>query len=192
MNLQLGSRWKAVAAAIILSPGIARADVGDVVCVNPPECSLTPPGTSFCAMGVAFDGVSLFVNRCNDSKVYEINPNSGDLIAELDLSLASPDPLLEGPAGMSFDAKRNGLWIGARKPAGLPAFGGCCHLDETSEQCAAENRELPIYFVDLGNGMVERRFSIPRDLPNPASGRPLFPGPNCIVAGVSYVENDAA
>ena len=188
MNQHAVTGWKTAVALVMLS-GIARPDVGDVVCVNPPHCSLSLPGTSFCAIGLAFDGVSLYVNRCGEYKVYRIDPNSGSLLSEFDLSSALPDPVLERPAGMAYDAKRNGLWIGTQKPTGLSAFEGCCEPDETAEQCAAQDRSMPVYFWDFDSGLVERKFSIPLTLTNNATGFPFFRGRTCMMSGMVHIMN---
>jgi len=124
--------WSVALFGLAVSLGVApsRAEVGDEVAVISPQ----PPGSeTFFAFGVAFDGTTLYVNRCGDHKVYRIDPSSGNLLAEFELTDAIP----ERPAGMVYDGKRNGLWIGTHLPKArvrvlayiilvFPALGAIC------------------------------------------------------------------
>lgn len=185
MNKHSDARWNAALVVLVALPGLAWADVGDEVAVITPQ----PPGVqAYCAIGVAFDGVSLYVNRCGDHKVYRINPQTGSLLAAFDLAEAIP----ERPAGMAYDAKRGGLWIGTQKPSGLVAFDGCCEPNETPEECASQNRSMPVYFWSFDSGSVEKKFSVPLGLTNPATGFLFFAGPKCVMSGAAYAENEVA
>jgi len=160
----------------------SKGDVGEMVDVIVPVPSAVE---RVCAIGVAFDGASLLVNRCGDHRIYRIDPATEQSISAFDLTTSVP----ERPAGMVYDAKRHGLWIGTQKPTGLNEFDGCCEDGESREECAAQNRSMPVYFLSLIDGSVQLRFSIPYAQTNPATGRPLFPGSKCVVSGIAYVEN---
>jgi hypothetical protein len=176
-----GTVW--IGLASLFAPvATIMAAVGDEVAFIVPK----PPAIEkFCAFGVAFDGASLYVNRCEDYNMYRIDPVTGSVQATFLLGIEIP----ERPAGMAYDGDRYGLWVGTQKPAGIVMSDGCCEDGETAEECAAQNRSMPIYFLNLNNGSAQMQFSIPRNTTNPATGRPLFPGPKCIASGVAYVGN---
>jgi hypothetical protein len=183
VNRKWRKRFVVTPMALLASVTISRADVGDEVTWFTPE---PPSAQVICAIGLAFDGAHLYVNRCGDHSVYRIDPVTEQSIPVFDLTTSVP----ERPAGMAFDSKRNALWVGTQKPRGLMRFDGCCEIGESQTECTNQNREMPLYLVHLANGLVEPKFSIPRNMTNPTTGRPLFPGPKCVVSGLAYVEND--
>jgi hypothetical protein len=178
-----------VGAAVIVASPRLYADEPRCIDSHAPPCYINPQPSSaqsICAIGLAFDGTSLYVNRCGDQRVYRIDPQTGNLQAQFDLTNTIP----ERPAGLAYDAKRIGLWAGTQKPQDLVSFDGCCEPGETPQQCANQNREMPVYFIHLPSGGVEPKFSISASATNPATLRKLFPGPKCVVSGIAYVEND--
>jgi len=107
----------------------SHAAVGDAVAAITP----TPSGSQrFCAIGLAFDGTDLYVNRCSDPNIYAISAQDGSL--QETRSLIEPDPLnpkiAEWPAAMAFDAKRNGLWFGTQNGSDVSGFGSMPFLVE--------------------------------------------------------------
>jgi hypothetical protein len=75
----------------------------------------------------------------------------------------------ENPNALAFDAKRNGLWIGAQ---------------------TCDGTGMPIYFWDFDDDSVTKMFTIPSALTNPATGQSfLF---YCFTDGLAYNENDSA
>jgi hypothetical protein len=134
------------------------ADVGDVVAVIMPQ-----PGSigNFCSVGLAFDGTQLYFDRCGDPLIYRISPADGS-------NLGSFNPGVAGnPNAMAFDAKRNGLWIGAQ---------------------SCNGQGMPIYFYDFDTASGALQFTIPFGLINPATGQ-TFLG-FCFDDGLAYNEND--
>jgi hypothetical protein len=63
---------------------------------------------TFCSIGLAFDGVFLYYDRCGDPDIYKINPITGALVDTFNTGIA------ERPNAIAFDAIRNGLWIGTQ------------------------------------------------------------------------------
>jgi hypothetical protein len=147
----------ALAFTLLLGPG-SRADVGDVVAViNPNPSSVA----NYCSIGLAFDGTSLYFDRCGDPMIYEISPADGSLISSFDPGIP------EFPNAMAFDAKRNGLWIGC-------------------QACNATG--MPVYFWDFDDNSVTLKFTVPFGLINPATGNAFLN--LCFIDGLAYNEND--
>jgi len=144
--------------ACLLACAFAKADVGDVVAVIMPD---PPAAGSYCSIGLAFDGTSLYFNRCNDPLIYEISPADGSMISSFDPMTA------ENPNAMAFDSKRNGIWFG-------------------TQACGATG--MPIYFWDFDDDSVTSVFTIPYGLINPATGSPFLRF--CFNDGLAYNEND--
>jgi len=140
--------------------GVPRvnAAVGDVLrAINP-----TPAAAgSYCSIGIAFDGTSLYFDRCYDGNIYEISPADGSLINTFATGIA------ELPNALAFDAKRNGLWIGSQ----------ACNVNG-----------MPIYFWDFDDNSVTPMFTIPFALLNPTTGEPFVQ--ICFIDGLAYNEND--
>ena len=153
-----------LALAVVLAAGAgaspSEAAVGDQV------HQITVPvsgADAFCSIGLAFDGSSLYYDRCEDSNIYRINPVTAALEDTFDTGIA------EFPNALAFDAKRNGLWIG----------GQAC--DEVG---------MPIYFWDFDDDSVTSMFTIPSALTNPATDETFVNF--CFVDGLAYNENDPA
>lgn len=164
--------------AIALVAGIAshtptEAAVGDQV------HQVTVPvsgAATFCSIGLAFDGTSLYYDRCGDPNIYQINPITGALQSTGNASLDTFNTgIAENPNALAFDAKRNGLWIGAQSGVGA-----------SISSCGATG--LPIYFWDFDDDSVTLMFTIPVGLINPATGQPFLAF--CFTDGLAYNEND--
>ncbi|MBI4019849.1 MAG: hypothetical protein HY367_00840 [Candidatus Aenigmarchaeota archaeon] len=138
-------------------------DVGDVVHqLNASE--FTFPGyTEFCSVGLAFDGASLYYNRCGDVNIYKIDPVTGALEDTFDTEVAL------NPNAMAFDKKRNGIWFG-------------------TQACTGSPRTMPIYFWDFDDDSVSLEFSVPETLVNPGTGQDFLNV--CFLDGLAYNEND--
>ncbi len=149
----------------VISPSIGA--VGDPVSTLSPQFGI---GSQFCSIGLAFDGASLYFNRCGDPNIYAISPVDGSLIRTFDTGIP------EWPAAMAFDAKRNGLWFGTQKGIGVMGFSGCGSIG------------MPIYFWDFGNDSVTLMFTIPLNETNPTTGDLFFA--LCILDGLGYNENN--
>ena len=136
----------------------SRGNVGDVVRVISPQ----PPSVgNFCSIGLGFDGASLYFDRCFDPNIYEISAVDGTLLNTFDPGIA------ELPNAMVFDAKRNGMWIGA-------------------QNCTTVG--MPIHFWDFDDNSVTLMFTIPFGLINPATGESFLGF--CFNDGLAYQEND--
>jgi len=133
--------------------------VGDPVTVLSPE---PPIENKFCSMGLAFDGSSLYFDRCFDGNIYEISPTDGSTRRMF------PTGIPELPAALSYDVKHNGLWIGTQKGTGGTRLGTCNGVGD-----------MPIYFWSFDNDSVTLMFTI----------SPTFFG-RCILEGLAYREND--
>ena len=143
----------------------ASADIGDIRATLIPE---PPTGSNFCAMGLAFDGSSLFTTRCFDRNVHRVSPLTGDELQAFDTGIS------ELPAGLAYDAKRNGLWIGTQ--------GG---VGSGPSECGQIG--MPVYFWDFDDGSVSLAFVVPLSSLNPATGFPFLSG--CFLDGLAYREN---
>jgi hypothetical protein len=156
--------------------------VGDVVETIVPQA---PTSENFFSVGLAFVGNNpdasrdgLYVNRNGDSTIYVISPLDGSLIQDrppFDTMIS------EWPAAMSYDAKRNGLWIGTQKSVGGSGFGVC-------GDPAVVNADMPIYFWSFDDDSVTLMFTIPFGLTNPATGERFFK--KCRLDGLVYDENE--
>jgi hypothetical protein len=145
-------------AGIGLSP--SQAAVGDQV------HQITVPVSgidTFCSIGLAFDGTSLYYDRCGDSNIYEINPVTGALISTFNTNIP------EFPNCLAFDATRNGTWIGAQ---------------------GSDGQGMPIYFWDFFTSTVTKEFTIPSGLINPATGEPFLELHFC--DGLAFNANNSA
>jgi hypothetical protein len=151
----------AVVIAVLsgLSTSAASGAVGDVVAQITPQ--IGDPGFYFCSIGVAFDGTSLYVDKCGDPNIFEISTADGSVVSSFNPGIA------EGPNALAFDAKRNGLWIGAQSCS----FTG-----------------MPIHFWDFDDDSVTLMFTIPFALVNPATGASFLGF--CFDDGLAYNEND--
>ena len=134
--------------------------VGDVVHEIDVSSLVNPGYTNFCSVGLAFDGTSLYYNRCNDQNIYKIHPITGALQDTFDTEVNYPN-------AMAYDKKRNGIWFG-------------------SQQCDSGN--MPIYFWDFDDDSVNVEFTILNSLINPATGESFLGF--CFVDGLAYNEND--
>jgi hypothetical protein len=152
-----------IALGIIVTS--AHADVGSIRATLP---SNPPTGEHFCAIGLAFDGMSLYTSRCFDRNVYRLSPSTGQVLQEFDTGIS------ELPAGLAYDAKRNGLWIGTQ--------GGVGAAPATCGQIG-----MPIYFWDFDDDSLTWAFTIPLGSLNPATGYPFLNG--CFLDGLAYREN---
>ncbi|GFO81512.1 MAG: hypothetical protein A49_11390 [Methyloceanibacter sp.] len=161
-------RSVAILGLTVSSSHYAVAQVGAVRAVIVPQPRV---GANWCAIGLAFDGTSLYVNRCSDPNIYKISPANGTLLSTFDPGIP------ERPNAMAFDAKRNGLWIGTQRGQAASQFGGC------------GNTGMPIYFWDFDDNSVALQFVIPLSLINPATGQPFF-FDACFLDGLAYRENE--
>jgi len=139
-----------VCLASALLRTLALGDAGDVRTVLSPQPSASQ---NLCATGLAFDGSSLYVNRCSDPNIYRISRVNGGLLSTFNPN--NPEP----PAAMAFDSKRNGLWISTQWGIGGVGFRDCGNVG------------MPIYFWDFADGSVDLMFSVPVSLANPATGQ---------------------
>ncbi|MBI2233027.1 MAG: hypothetical protein HYU56_03845 [Candidatus Aenigmarchaeota archaeon] len=149
--------------------GFGPASVGDVVHQLDASEFDNPGYTNFCSIGLAFDGASLYYNRCVDKNIYKVHPVTGALQDTFDTGVSSY------PNAMAFDAKRNGIWFGTQRGFGGSAPGDC-------------GEGMPIYFWDFGDDSVALVFTVPSSLINPATGG-SFLG-YCFLDGLAYNEND--
>lgn len=142
-------------AALALTTGLlltlggstASAAVGDKV----HEITAPVSGVdTFCSVGVAFDGSSLYYDRCFDTNIYKVDPVSGGLQSTFDTGIP------ERPNALAFDATRNGLWIGTQE----------CQEGPEARQVGSG---MPIYFWDFDDNSVVQQFTIPFSLVNPAT-----------------------
>ncbi len=173
---------------VLLVLGLAtpqtQGAVGDVAAVITP----TPSGSQlFCAIGLAFDGTDLYVNRCSDPNIYAISAQDGSMLTTK--SLLEPDPSMpkipEWPAAMSYDPTQHGLWIATQMGVGGTAIGDCGSMG------------MPIYFWAFNgpgsaDDTVTRVFTILfADLPiNSATGDSFFSELKCTISGLVYDENN--
>lgn len=126
-----------------------------------------PGADAFCSIGLAFDGTSLYYDRCGDTNIYRINPITAALVdVGGDGGIFNPGIGLN-PNALAFDKKRNGLWIGA-------------------QSCDATG--MPIHFWDFATNIVTPMFTIPFGLINPATGNSFLGF--CFIDGLAYNEND--
>jgi hypothetical protein len=116
---------------------------------------------TFCSVGLAADGSSLYYDRCGDQNIYKIDPMTGALEDTFDTGIG------ENPNALAFDAKRNGLWIG-------------------TQSCDVVGS--PIYFWAFDDDSVTLQFTIPSGLINPATGETFLS--LCFIDGLAYNEND--
>jgi hypothetical protein len=145
------------------------AGVGGIACPsgNPAAVgslchTLTPPvsgSDTFCSIGLAFDGASLYYDRCGDGNIYKINPVTGALQSTFATGIA------QYPNALAFDSNRNGLWIG-------------------SQACLTFGGPMPIYFWNFTTNAVTLEFSIPPGLLNPATGESFLSF--CFNDGLAY------
>ena len=137
------TRWflaTVIALVALMSAGSAGGAVGDQV----HQVTVPVSGVeTFCSIGVAFDGSSLYYDRCGDGNIYRIDPITGALQSTFATGIAL------FPNALAFDATRNGLWIG-------------------TQACTADG--MPIYFWDFDDNSVTVQFTIPSGLINPATG----------------------
>ncbi len=176
-------RCRALAIAVFaaaLSSGVSPSlgAVGDVVAT----ITASPSGSQrFCAIGLAFDGTDLYVNRCSDPNIYAVSAQDGSL--QTTKSLLELDPSMpripEWPAAMAYDPTQDGLWIATQMGVGGTAIGDCGSIG------------MPIYFWAFNgpgatDDTVTRVFTILfADLPvNPVTGDPFFS--DCTIAGLVY------
>lgn len=166
----------------VFTTPLTRGAVGDAVETIVPQA---PTSENFFSVGLAFVGNNpdpsrdgLYVNRNGDSTIYLISPLDGSLIQD-----RPPfDTIIpEWPAAMSYDAKRNGLWIGTQKSVGGSGFGVC-------GDPMVVNADMPIYFWSFDDDSVTLMFTIPFGLTNPATGRGFFK--KCRLDGLVYDENE--
>jgi hypothetical protein len=123
-------------------------NVGDLVFQLNASDLPVPGHTAYCSIGLAFDGSSLYYNRCDDTNIYEIDPLSGALQNTFDTNLFSSHP-----NAMAFDSTRNGIWFGAQD---------CKIVNSTNH--------MPIYFWNFTDDSVNEEFSVSESLINPATG----------------------
>jgi len=145
----------------------SRGEVGDVLTSFTPDPVIE---NRYCAIGLAFDGSNLYMNRCSDPNIYTISSTDGSRISDF------LPPIPEWPAAMAFDAKRNGLWFGTQMGLGGLDLRDCGNIG------------MPIYFWDFDDNSVTLMFTIPADLVNPANGQRFFRF--CLLDGLTYNEND--
>ena len=134
--------------------------VGDVVHTIDVSLLANPGYTNFCSVGLAFDGVSLYYNRCTDQNIYKIDPITGALQDTFNTGVNYPN-------AMAYDAKRNGIWFGSQ---------------------ACDEGNMPIYFWDFDDNSVSVEFTIFSSLINPATSQSFLSF--CFVDGLAYNEND--
>ncbi len=140
------------------------AAVGDLVKQHNVSTFAFPGWTNFCSIGLAFDGASLYYNRCGDDRIFRVHPVTGALEAIQETGLHT-----EEPNAMAYDATRNGIWFGTQGCTG----GG-----------------MPIYFWDFDDNSTTLMFTIPSLLINPATGS-AFTG-FCFTDGLAFNANDPA
>jgi hypothetical protein len=148
--------------ALLLAAGLgalpAQAVVGDQV----DQITVPVSGVdTFCSVGLAFDGQSLYYDRCGDPNIYQIDPQTGALQDTFNTGIA------ELPNALAFDVTRNGLWIGA-------------------QNCDAAG--MPIYFWDFDDNSVTPMFTIPFSLTNPATGTSFLNF--CFTDGLAFNANN--
>jgi hypothetical protein len=116
---------------------------------------------TFCSIGLAFDGVFSYYDRCGDPNVYKINPVTGALVSTFNTGIT------ERPNALTFDRTRNGIWIGTQT----------CNITG-----------MPIYFWDFDDNSVTQMFTVPFGLINPATGGSFVP--SCFVDGLAFNANN--
>ncbi len=136
----------------------AHAGVGDQVHQTTVPIS---GAEQFCSIGLAFDGVRLYYDRCRDPHIYKIEPETGLLLRTINTGID------EFPNCLAYDVTRNGLWIG-------------------TQRCTAQG--MPIYFLDFDDNSIAHRFTIPFGLTNPATGQPFLNF--CFCDGLAFDAND--
>ena len=134
---------------LTLSGRPAHAAVG-ICCARWKPPSEAPGFSTFCSIGLAFDGTDLYYDRCDDPNVYVMTTTDADSDGDAELVRQFDSGIAELPNAMAFDAQRNGLWIGT--------------------QSADTNGDMPIYFYDFATNSATVRFVVPNDLVNPATG----------------------
>ena len=112
---------------------VGVAAVGDLVHELDVSTFENPGYTNHCSVGLAFDGSSLYYNRCSDQNIYQIDPITGALEDTFDTNVSYPN-------AMAYDAKRNGIWFGSQS------------CDQTG---------MPIYFWDFDDDSVTLEFHVP-------------------------------
>ncbi len=164
---------KLLAAALqdadLFYPGV-QGDPGTVLRVIHPDPPIDPKEYPK-SVGLAFDGVDLYFDRRSDPNIYRISTVDGeDMISSFDSGIA------ELPNALTYDAKRNGLWIGCQLGVGGSGIADCGSIG------------MPIYFWDFDDDSVTLKFTIPLGLVNPATGEPFLDV--CYVDGLAYNENN--
>ncbi len=156
--------------AVSLSAPHVFAAVGDEVASFAPRL----PDPYFCAIGLAFDGLSLYVTSCGQPYIYRISATDGMWIETLNPQIP------ERPAALAYDAGRNGFWVATQKGQGVTGFRGCCN-----GQCpGATNEGAPIYFWNPVAPPATFKSLIPGPLPNPATGERFLA--DCLIYGLAY------
>ena len=136
----------------------AHAGVGDQVHQTTVPIS---GAEQFCSIGLAFDGVRLYYDRCRDPHIYKIEPETGLLLRTINTGID------EFPNCLAYDVTRNGLWIG-------------------TQRCTAQG--MPIYFLDFDDNSIAHRFTIPFGLTNPATGQSFLGF--CFCDGLAFEPNN--
>lgn len=136
--------------------------VGDLVMQHNVSTFDYPGYTNFCSVGLAFDGSSLYYDRCSgDDRIYRVHPLTGALEGIQDTGLDTE------PNAMAYDATRNGIWFGTQGCAG----GG-----------------MPIYFWDFDDNSTTLMFTVPSSLINPATGSSFVSF--CFLDGLAFNANN--
>ena len=139
------------------------AALGDVVHQLDASTFLNPGYTNHCSVGLAFDGSSLYYNRCGDENMYKIHPVTGALEDTFDTNVELK------PNAMAYDATRNGIWFGTQACSG------------------SSPRKMPIYLWDLDDDSVTLMFEVPETLINPATGADFLGF--CFLDGLTFNAN---
>jgi hypothetical protein len=126
-----------------------------------------PGSDNFCSIGLGFDGINLYYDRCSDGNLYKMTTFDADADGDAEFVGALPSGIAEFPNAMAFDTKRNGFWIG-------------------TQNC--NEAGAPIYFYSLVTGLAVEQFTIPFGLINPATGESFIGF--CFDDGLAYDEND--
>jgi len=152
----------------------ALGEVGDVVA---PPIIPSLPDPYFCAIGLAFDGSSLYVTSCGQPYIYRISPANGALLATFNPQIP------EQPAALAYDAGRNGFWVATQKGKDVTRFSGCCN-GQNGQCTGAENEGSPIYFWKPTDATATFKFLVRQSLMNPATGDRALS--SCLVYGLAY------
>ena len=129
-------RWGVLLLVIALGSPAAFGAIGDVIDQFVVPLSAVP---NFCSIGLAFDGTSLFYNRCGDPEIHLVNPNTHLLISSFDPGTMFALRMTRPMSACASIRRRNFLespWFGDIKRMGLRISGRIRARNRFAKRCA--------------------------------------------------------